>query len=169
MLLKLFLMFIKINLLSVSGPASLGLTKHLAVPAFITETDFVRITSLACATPGSDSIQMALQIGYKVAGIPGAIVSVIGALLPCILLIVLVMIGCSFLAGKTLNDFFKGVAPALAVLLVITAIHIFPGGITWTIALLSVLAIIMYLLKLPPALMMLLCGIVGIVAGKLGG
>ena len=168
MLLKLFWMFIKINLLSVSGPASLGLTKHLAVPAFITESDFVRITSLASATPGSDSIQMALQIGYKVAGVPGAIVSIIGALFPCILLIVLAMIGCSCVSGKTLDDFFKGVAPALAVLLVITAIQIFPGGITWMIALLCALALIMYLLKLPPALMMLVCGIVGIVAGKLG-
>jgi chromate transporter len=162
-LLRLFWLFIKINFLTVSGPASIGLTKQLVVPALMTEPDFIQIASISSGIPGSDAIQMALQTGYKVSGVPGAIVSVIGALIPCILLVSLVMIGLNFVPRNILSAFFRGVAPALAVLLFVTAVQIIPTNMAiGVIVACVVLATILYLLKIPVVAILISCGIVGI-------
>jgi chromate transporter len=167
-LLRLFWLFIKINFLTVSGPASIGLTKQLVVPSLMTENEFIRIAAISSGIPGSDAVQMALQTGYKVAGILGAVVSVLGALIPCILLVSLVMIGVNLISPNILTSFFKGVATALAVLLVITAIQIIPTGVAlWLVVICVCLTILLSLLKVPVILILLICGVIGIVSSFL--
>jgi chromate transporter len=167
MLLKLFWLFIKINFLTVSGPASVGLTKQLVVPSMMTENDFIKIASISMGIPGSDAIQLALQTGYKISGISGAIISVIGALIPCILLVSLVMIGMNFIPNKVLTNFFKGVTPALAILLVITAFQLFKSGFNWLIVIYTGLAILLFYLKIPTILILIICGFIGILGGNI--
>jgi chromate transporter len=167
MLIRLFWLFLKINLLTVSGPASLGLTKQLVVPGLMPETDFVEMAAVASGVPGSDAVQMALQVGYKLDGVVGAIVAILGALLPCILLVSVIMAGMKFIPTKILNAFFKGVTPALAVLLVITALQLVQGGVNWLIVGTAILALALFLLHVPVAVVLVACGVAGILAGGL--
>jgi chromate transport protein ChrA len=63
-LLQLFWTFLKVNLLSTSGPASVGLLYHEAVGRFVTEAEFVQAVGFSSVLPGSDALQLAMYIGY---------------------------------------------------------------------------------------------------------
>lgn len=122
---ELFYIFAKINLLTTSGPASIGLTRQLVVPGLLSQDKFNQVLALSSGIPGSDAIQLAYQIGYIYKGILGAICAVLGALLPCILLVTIFSFGLKFIDQDLLTKFFKGVNPALAVTLLMTAINLY--------------------------------------------
>lgn len=162
-MLDLFFIFFKINLLSPSGPASVGLTEKLVVPNLITHEKFLEILTISSGMPGSDAVQMAWQIGYAVKGIAGAFISVIGALIPCILVVTLAMIGLSFLSPKILTKFFDGVKPALALFLVITAFDILPHtGMVMKSLIIATIVIPLFYFKLPILLILVLSGLIGL-------
>src|SRR3990167_2119277 len=85
-LLQLFWTFLKINLLSSSGPASVGLLYKEAVGPIMTESQFVQAVGLASVLPGSDALQLAMFVGYAAGGVPGALVALAGSVLPPTLL-----------------------------------------------------------------------------------
>src|SRR3990172_3543777 len=86
-LLQLFWIFLKVNLLSTSGPASIGLLYHEVVGKLITEGQFVQAVGLSSVLPGSDALQLAMYIGYAVAGVPGGFVALTASILPPTLII----------------------------------------------------------------------------------
>ena len=51
--LQLFWLFLKVNLLTTSGPASVGLLYKEAVPLFMTESQFVEAVGFSSALPGT--------------------------------------------------------------------------------------------------------------------
>ena len=160
---NLFLIFFKINLLSPSGPTSVGLTEKLVVPNLITHEKFSEILAISSGMPGSDAVQMAWQIGYATKGITGAFISVLGALIPCILMVVLAMIGLSFFSPKILAKFFDGVKPALAIFLVMTAFGMFPHtGMVMKSVIIAIIVIPMFYFKLPILLILVLSGLIGL-------
>ena len=75
---QLFLLFLKVNLLSTSGPASVGLLYHEVVAGkLVTESQFVQAVGLSSVLPGSDALQLAMYIGYAIGGIPGGLVALV--------------------------------------------------------------------------------------------
>jgi len=163
MLLKLFLIFLKINLLSTSGPASIGLTQKLIVPDLVNQEKFSEMVAITSGIPGSDAMQMAWQTGFAVKGFLGAFVAILGALIPCLFLVSLIMFSLKLIQPKLLNKFFVGVNPALAVMLTFTAISLLPvkqiNPISLTILGVS---IIMFLLKVPVTICLITAGLIGI-------
>ncbi|HLO17157.1 MAG TPA: chromate transporter, partial [Anaerolineales bacterium] len=81
-LIHLFLLFLKVNLLSTSGPASVGLLYHEVVGKSITEAQFVQAVGFSAVLPGSDALQLAMYIGYAMGGIPGGLVALVASILP---------------------------------------------------------------------------------------
>lgn len=73
--------------------------------AWLTSAQFADIIAIAEITPGPVAINTATYVGYKMAGIPGSVVSTIGVVLPSLILI-------STLAGVYLknknNPLFQG-------------------------------------------------------------
>ena len=80
--LLLFWLFVKVNLLTTSGPASVGLLYKEAVGKLMTESQFVEAVGLSSALPGSDALQLAMFVGFAAGGIPGAIAALAGTILP---------------------------------------------------------------------------------------
>src|SRR3972149_4595915 len=80
-LLDLFWLFLRANLLTTSGPASVGLLFQETVGSLMTGAQFVGAVSFSSALPGSDALQLAMFIGYSVARTPGALVALIGTIL----------------------------------------------------------------------------------------
>lgn len=76
-LFQLFLIFLKINLLTTSGPASVGLLYKEAAGIFMTETQFVQAVGISSVLPGSDALQLAMFVGYSAAGVPGSLVDLL--------------------------------------------------------------------------------------------
>lgn len=164
-LLQLFLIFIKVNLLSTSGPASVGLLYHEVVGSHVTEAQFVQAVGLSSVLPGSDALQLAMYIGYAVAGVPGGLVALAGSILPpTIILLGVTMVLHRVRREAWLSNFVEGLAPAISVLMLFTAWKIFEkGGSTgwqgWAIGIVSLIAMF---LKAPARIVVIVAGLIGV-------
>jgi len=163
----LFWLFIKINLLSTSGPASVGLLYKEVVGSLMTENEFVEAVGFSSVLPGSDALQLAMFVGYTAGGLPGALVALLGSILPPTVLMLTIVSVLQRLRGEAwVGNFVRGLAPAVAVLMVMVAWQVFQGEekgispITLGIAAASFLAL---LLKVPPPIVLAAAGVVGIV------
>lgn len=165
-LLQLFWMFLKVNLLSTSGTASTGLLYNEAVGRFLNEDQFVQAVGLATLLPGSDALQLAMFVGYTVAGIPGGLVSLFAAILPP----TLIMFGVVTLLHRIQREawvsrFVEGLTPAVAILIFSVAWKVFMGskgeGFGWESLMLGGLSLIALLFDIPAPLVLLACGVAG--------
>jgi chromate transporter len=166
-LLTLFWTFLKINLLSTSGSASTGLLYNEAVGHFLTEDQFVQAVGLATLLPGSDALQLAMFVGYTVAGIPGGLISLFAAILPP----TIIMFGVVTLLHRIQREawvsrFVEGLTPAVAVLILTVAWKIFRGKtefpVSWQAMALGGAGLVALLLEVPAPLVLLACGVIGI-------
>jgi len=164
-ILQLFLVFLKVNLLSTSGPASVGLLYHEVVGKMVTESQFVQAVGLSSVLPGSDALQLAMYVGYAVAGIPGGLVALLGSILPPTLII----LGITFILHRLrreawISSFVEGLVPAISVLMLFTAWKIFQkGGVTdWRGWVIGVLSLISMIFKVPERLVIVIAAIAGI-------
>lgn len=165
-LFELFLTFLKVNLLSTSGPASVGLLYHETVGKLVTEGQFVQAVGLSSVLPGSDALQLAMYIGYAVGGIPGGFVALTASILPPTIIILGVTLILHRLRRQAwISNFVDGLAPAISVLMLFTAWKIFEkGGSTgwegWAIGLVSLIAMLSD--KVPERIVIIIAGIVGV-------
>jgi len=165
---SLFWIFIKINLLTTSGPASVGLLYKEAVGKLMTEAEFVEAVGFSSVLPGSDALQLAMFVGYSAGGIPGALAALIGSILPPTALMLVVVTILQRLRGEAwVGNFVRGLTPAVAVLMVVIAWQVMRGEVvvgsyipTLVIAGLSLIAL---LLKAPAPLVLVCAGVLGIV------
>jgi chromate transporter len=166
-LLTLFWTFLKINLLSTSGSASTGLLYNEAVGHFLTENQFVQAVGLATLLPGSDALQLAMFVGYTVAGIPGGLISLFAAILPpTIIMFGVVTVLHRIQREAWVSRFVEGLTPAVAVLILTVAWKIFRGNtqeaISWQVLALGGAGLVAFLLEIPAPLVLLVCGVVGV-------
>ncbi|MDF1500109.1 MAG: chromate transporter [Anaerolineales bacterium] len=162
----LFSIFLKVNLLTTSGPASSGLLYSEAVGNLMSHEEFIEAVGYSSVLPGSDAIQLAMFIGYRVGGIPGALVAFIGAVLPPTVIMLSLAAVLNQLRGEAwIGGFVRGLAPALAALLLITAYQLISqsGAQGWLPVLLGMASLAAIgLFKVPAALVLLAAGLVGI-------
>ncbi|MHB0987380.1 MAG: chromate transporter [Bellilinea sp.] len=164
----LFLMFVKVNLLTTSGPASVGLLYKEAVGKLMDESQFVEAVGFSSVLPGSDALQLAMFVGYSAGGIPGALVALMGSILPPTVIMLLIVSALKFVSGDVwVSNFVRGLTPAVAVLMVLVAVKIFRGESGTPIGLFTVLigvgSLAAYLLKAPAPLVLLTAGVLGII------
>lgn len=165
-LLYLFLIFLKVNLLSTSGPASVGLLYHEVVGKSVTEGQFVQAVAFSSVLPGSDALQLAMYIGYAVGGIPGGLVALLASILPPTIIILGVTLILHRLRREAwISSFIEGLTPAISVLMVFTAWKIFQKGGTmgweaWAIGLVSLVG--MFSKRVPERILIVIAGLIGI-------
>lgn len=88
MLIFLFVMFVQFSLLAVGGANAIVPELHRVVVSelhWMSGQEFAALFALAQAAPGPNVLIVSL-VGWKVAGVPGAVVSLIGICLPSSLL-----------------------------------------------------------------------------------
>ena len=165
--LRLFWLFIKVNLLTTSGPASVGLIYKETVNTMMSESEFVEAVGFSSVLPGSDALQLAMFVGYAAGGIPGALAALLGSILPPTVLMLSVIGILQHVRGEAwVGNFVRGLAPAVAALMALVAWQVFRGEgggrieISVIIAVVSMAALI---LKVPPTLVLLVAGVSGIV------
>ena len=165
--LSLFWIFIKINLLTTSGPASVGLLYKEAVGKLMSESQFVEAVGFSSVLPGSDALQLAMFVGYAAGGLSGALAALFGSILPpTILMLGLVSILQRLRGESWIGNFVRGLTPAVAVLMVLVAWQIFQGengSMGMTTLLIAAISLVALLFKAPPPLVLLGAGILGII------
>jgi chromate transporter len=164
--LSLFWIFVKINLLTTSGPASVGLLYKEAVGKLMTENEFVESVGFSSVLPGSDALQLAMFVGYSAGGLPGALAALLGSILPPTVLMLTVVSILQRLRGEAwVSNFVRGLTPAVAVLMVVVAWQVFSGDsnrVGWVTLLIAGASLAALLLKIPPPLVLLAAGLLGV-------
>ena len=163
--LELFWTFLKVNLLSTSGPASVGLLYNEAVGRFVSDGQFVQAVGFASVLPGSDALQMAMYVGYAAAGIPGGIVALIASILPpTVLILGVVMILHRIRREAWVGSFVEGLTPAISMVILFSAWKIFQkGGETgWQGWLLGAASLVALLLEAPARIVVLAAALLGV-------
>lgn len=165
-LLPLFWIFLKVNLLSTSGPASVGLLYHEMVGRYVTESQFVQAVGFSSVLPGSDALQLAMYIGYAVGGIPGGLVALLASILPPTVIILGVTVILHRLRREAwISSFIEGLTPAISMLMLFTAWKIFQKGGTdgweaWAIGLVSMAGMLSK--KVPERIVIIIAGVIGV-------
>jgi chromate transporter len=166
-LFQLFWLFLKVNLLTTSGPASVGLLYKESVGILMTHADFIQAVSLSSILPGSDALQLAMFIGFSVGGIPGALLALLGSILPpTLLMLVMISILHRLRREAWITRFVSGLVPAITVLMVFVAWQVFHNGnagvISWQSLLIAGGSLVALILDVPAALVLLASGLVGV-------
>lgn len=120
----LFFLFTRVALFSWGGgPASMGLMQRMTVDAgWVTPQEFADALALGNALPGPIAPQVSAYIGYKLAGLPGAIAGVTGTVLPTtILMLIMVVYFFSIKDSPAVAAMLKAVRPVVVGLLLWTA------------------------------------------------
>lgn len=120
-MLKLFLTFLKIGAFTFGGGyAMVPLIQDELVKKqkLMTDDEFIDYLSIAQSYPGVLAANMSILLGYRLYGIPGVLVCVLGSSLPSFVIVLVV----SYLyfansSSKILTGFFNGVAPVLPALI----------------------------------------------------
>lgn len=165
---RLLWMFLKVNLLSPSGPASIGLLFDEAVGKIMTEKQFIEAVGLSNVLPGSEALKLAMFVGYSAGGIPGVLAALLGAILPpTVMMLVVASLLEYFKHEDWLKKFVGGMSPAVAALMVVVAWELFRAGggkkISWRPLLIAGLTAIALFMNIPSPLVLLGAGIVGII------
>ncbi|OAB47928.1 chromate transporter [Paenibacillus antarcticus] len=174
MIWDLFVTFIKVGLLSFGGGyAIIPMIQHEAITGgWLSEAIFQEVVSIAGMAPGPVATNSATLIGYRVAGIEGAIASTLGMVLPSFVLIILISVFFYQVRNSQwIKASFYGLRPVITGLIAYAAIHFgFMGKdqsfISWQtpITLIIVFAALYSLVKykLHPLTVIIASGILGI-------
>ena len=121
--LRLFTTFFRIGAFTFGGGwAMISLLERDIVHSqrWLTKEEFLDNLAISESLPGILAVNMAIAVGYKMRGIPGAIVATLGTILPSFLIILSIAI---FLTPETiqqnhvLSSIFKGIRPAVVALI----------------------------------------------------
>ncbi len=184
-LLQLFLSFLQIGLFSIGGGyAAIPLIQSQTVDIhhWLTAEQFMDLATIAEMTPGPIAINGATFVGLKVAGLPGAVTATFGCIFPSLILVSLL----SFVYRKyrelpMLQHVLSALRPAVVALIASAGLNMllqvgFDGrtgislpGANWAGLILTAAAVfILRRCKWNPILVMVLCGVAGLLLGLAG-
>jgi len=162
-------MFLKVNLLSPSGPASIGLLyKEAVAKELMTETQFVEAVGFSNVLPGSEALKLAMFVGFAAGGIPGVFTALLGAILPPTLMMLLVSAVLQrFQHAGWIDGFVAGMSPAVAALIAVVAWELFRATSRKTTdrraMLIAILSVVAFWLEIPSPLVLLGAGFLGVI------
>lgn len=113
--LKLFYIFFKVGLIGFGGGYAILPMIYQDVQAFgiITADEFSNLVALSQVTPGPIAINAATYVGFKSAGLLGAIVASVGVSMPSFILIMIVMSFINrFKENRVVQAVLAGIKPA---------------------------------------------------------
>lgn len=127
-LLQLFMTFFKIGAFSFGGGyAMLPLLEEEVIRnhAWMTSSEFIDIFAISEMTPGAIAVNAATFLGFRVAGILGAIVSTFAVILPSFIVISLIFASLSkFKSSKYVGWIFEGIRPIVIGLILAAGITV---------------------------------------------
>lgn len=147
MIVDLFWRFLLVGLLAFGGgQAALPLVERLAVAetGWVSAQDFSMALGLSYVTPGPVLI-LATFIGYRAAGVGGAIAATLGVfLMPWLLAAAAAKVLQRFMQHPWLQGFSRGAGPAMVGLLGVTALSIAQQSwVNWGFAAIGTLALVL--------------------------
>jgi len=132
MILKLFLIFLKIGFFAYGGGwgvLSIIRDEIVRVHGVLSMTDFLNMISIAQLTPGPIAVNVATYTGFKLAGFFGALSSTIGVILPGVLLSIIAYTFLLYIEKKySLDKLYRSLRVGVIVLVTYTTYLIFTSS-----------------------------------------
>ena len=154
MLLKLFTTFFKIGLFSFGGGfAMIPLIQREVIERhkWINSKDFVDMLVLAQSTPGPIAVNTAVFVGYKTAGIAGAVAATLGTVLPAfIVILLLALFFAEVRENRYVDAAFRAMRPAVVALIVAPLMGLVKGMKWYLIAISAAVALLVWYLGFSP-------------------
>lgn len=150
-LFSLFLVMAKIGAFTIGGGYAMILIieKELVSRGWISEEEFPDLIALSQAAPGLLAVNISIFAGFRMKGIPGAIVATLGSCIAPFLIILAIAICFSDYADNpTVQKIFMGMRPAVVALIAVPVINMAKKGVKnwwqWAIAV-AALALVAFL------------------------
>ncbi|MBE6197702.1 MAG: chromate transporter [Rikenellaceae bacterium] len=154
MLLKLFTTFFKIGLFSFGGGfAMIPLIQREVIERhkWINSKDFVDMLVLAQSTPGPIAVNTAVFVGYKTAGIAGAVAATFGTVLPSfIVILLLALFFAEVRENRYVDAAFRAMRPAVVALIVAPLMGLVKGMKWYLIAISAAVALLVWYFGFSP-------------------
>ena len=149
-LFEIFLVFFKIGMFTIGGGyAMLPIIQKEVVEAkgWMADEEFLDAISLTNSLPGPLATNSATFVGYRVAGVPGAVSAVLGAATPSVIIILLIaMVFQNIMDYPVVGYIFDGVRPAVVALILYAVVKLARSArigeyFNWVVALLGFAAV----------------------------
>jgi len=169
LLLDIFLTFLKIGPLTFGGGyAMIPMIEREVVTKkkWLRTEDVADVFAVSESVPGAIGINSATFIGYRIAGIAGAITAMLGVLIPTFTIVILLSICFVFVRNNShIEAAFDGIRPAIVALIAFAAYKIGQMAIfdktTFTTTVIT--AIVLLVTTIHPALVIVAGAILGII------
>ena len=168
--LQLFLLFFKINAVTFGGGYTIVpvVRDEFAVKRSLIDDDtMLNIIALAQTGPGAMAISTSLLTGYKLKGVPGAVVSLTASVLPCLIIITAISFFYqSFSENFWVKSALLGMSGIISAVLLVTTVNLGRSALKTT-PVFSVIMMVMsftasYFLGIHTALIILFLGFSGL-------
>lgn len=147
----------------------LPLMEQELVGPYLSKQDFLDITAVAQSAPGIMAVNVAILTGQRLYGVPGAVVSMCGAVLPSFVIILLLAIFFrKFAENPIVTRIFMGVRPAVVALIMVPVFTLAKSaGVTFkTVWVCVATALAVWLLHISPVYVVLLAVLWGVLLSK---
>lgn len=166
---QLFWSFFKIGLFTLGGGyAMIPLIEQEVVGRrhWISSEEFSEALTLAQSAPGPISVNSAVFVGYKMRGLKGVLMTVLGTVLPSFAVILIIAMFFSDIRdNEVVERIFSGLRPAVVALIAVPVVNMLrQKNFEWNITLVAAIAAVaVSWLKISPVLVIIVAGIGGIV------
>mgnify|MGYP002626239501 FL=1 len=173
MLKSLFTTFFKIGMFTLGGGyAMIPIIEAEVVDKYkwVQREEFLDLIAIAQSCPGVFAVNISIFIGYKMKGVPGAIVTALGTALPSFMIILLIaMFFHRFQDNPIVAAIFRGIRPAVVALIAVPTFNLAKSAnITWATCWIPIGgALAIWLLGVSPILIILLAALGGWLYGAL--
>ena len=175
--LELFWSFLKIGLFSFGGGyAAMPLIQEQVVSShnWLSMAEFTDLITISQMTPGPIAINSATFVGIKIAGIPGALASTAGCILPsCIIVMLIAKLYLKYRTVNMLQSVLNSLRPAVVAMIASAGISVlitaFWGsaelislaGTNWILVIIfAACVVLLRKFRMNPILVMVLAGVV---------
>ena len=165
LLVEIFWTFLKIGAFTFGGGyAMIPLIQHEVINhrRWLREGEFIELLTIAQTAPGPIALNTAVFVGYKLRGYRGALMAVLGVVVPSFMIILVVAMFFADIRDNVWVDAaFKGMRPAVVALIVAPIVGLARGMNMWLMAVAAAIALVVWYFGLSPVWFLM--------AGALGG
>lgn len=145
---EMFWVFAKIGAFTIGGGYAMVpiIREETVRRSWITEEEFPDILALAQTAPGLLAVNMSIFAGYRIKGLPGAIIATLGSTIPSFLIILAIAIFFTgFQDNQIVVRIFKGIRPVVVALIAVPMVKMAKSSNkhwwTWLMTVASMLAV----------------------------
>ena len=131
---------------------------------WVQREDFLDLLTIAQSAPGPIALNTAVFVGYRIAGIWGALSSLLGIVIPSFAIILLVAIFFADIRdNKIVDSSFKAMRPAVVALIVAPIVGLSKGLNIWLLAVAALTAVAIWWFGFSPIYVLVVAAVAGLV------